>query len=143
MTNGHDVAADGGTGPDEQAVLDQIEQENIDFLRLQFTDILGVVKNVSIPASQAEKALTEGIYFDGSSIEGFVRIQESDMRLEPDPGTFAVLPWRRDESGAGAARLISDVFNTTTGKPFVGDPRYVLKRAIAKADELGYTLNAG
>ena len=126
----------------ERSVLDQIEERNVTFLRLQFTDILGTVKNVSIPASQARKAFSEGIYFDGSSIEGFVRIQESDMRLEPDPETFAILPWRSREDGA-AARLICDVIDTSTGEPFVGDPRYVLKRNLELAHELGYTLNAG
>ncbi|MEF8779501.1 MAG: type I glutamate--ammonia ligase [Haloferacaceae archaeon] len=135
-------APDGGLSAEEQQIVDQIEEEGVDFLRLQFTDILGTVKNVSIPASQAEKALTEGIYFDGSSIEGFVRIQESDMRLKPDPESFAVLPWRNTDSGS-AARLICDVINTTTGEPFEGDPRYVLKRAIDRAEEMGYTLNAG
>ena len=125
----------------EQDVLDEIEEKDISFLRLQFTDILGVVKNVSIPASQAEKAFDEGIYFDGSSIEGFVRIQESDMRLKPDPETFAVLPWRDKEDG-GAARLICDVYNTSTGEPFEGDPRNVLKKALERAEEHGYTVNA-
>ena len=125
----------------EQDVLDEIEEKDISFLRLQFTDILGVVKNVSIPASQAEKAFEEGIYFDGSSIEGFVRIQESDMRLKPDPETFAVLPWRDKEDG-GAARLICDVYNTSTGEPFEGDPRHVLKQALERAEEHGYTVNA-
>ena len=125
----------------EQDVLDEIEEKDISFLRLQFTDILGVVKNVSIPASQAEKAFEEGIYFDGSSIEGFVRIQESDMRLKPDPETFAVLPWRDKEDG-GAARLICDVYNTSTGEPFEGDPRHVLKKALERAEEHGYTVNA-
>ena len=125
-----------------EAVLDRIEQEDIDFLRLQFTDILGTVKNVSIPASQAEKAFEEGIYFDGSSIEGFVRIQESDMRLRPDPETFAVLPWRASDTGK-AGRLICDVINTSTGKPFSGDPRTVLQSVLAEAEEMGYTLNAG
>ncbi|WP_248518052.1 type I glutamate--ammonia ligase [Salinarchaeum laminariae] len=127
---------------DETAVLEEIEEEDIDFLRLQFTDILGTVKNVSIPASQAEKAFEEGIYFDGSSIEGFVRIQESDMRLDPDPSTFAILPWREDEDGA-AGRLICDVINTSTGEPFAGDPRAVLKSALDDAAEMGYSLNVG
>jgi len=122
-------------------VLDEIEEKNVDFLRLQFTDILGTIKNVSVPADQAEKAFTEGIYFDGSSINGFVRIQESDMRLDPDPETFSVLPWRNDEESA-AGRLICDVINTSTGEPFSGDPRGVLKRAIARAEEMGYTVNA-
>jgi len=140
MTNDK-ALPDGGLTPAEQAVIEEIDEKNIDFLRLQFTDILGTVKNVSIPASQAEKAFEEGIYFDGSSIDGFVRIQESDMRLEPDPDTFAVLPWRERADG-GAARLICDVFNTSTGKPFSGDPRGVLKRAIARAEDMGYEVNA-
>ncbi|ELZ09352.1 glutamine synthetase, type I [Halovivax asiaticus JCM 14624] len=125
----------------EETVLETIEDEDIDFLRLQFTDILGVVKNVSVPARQAEKAFREGIYFDGSSIEGFVRIQESDMRLIPDPNTFAILPWRTNEHGA-AARMICDVVDTTSGEPFAGDPRTVLKQAIDRANEMGYTVNA-
>ncbi|XVH32974.1 type I glutamate--ammonia ligase [Haloferacaceae archaeon DSL9] len=136
------VTPDGGLTAEEQEVVDEIDSKDIDFLRLQFTDILGTVKNVSIPARQAEKAFTEGIYFDGSSIEGFVRIQESDMRLQPDPNTFAVLPWRDSDSGT-AARLICDVIDTATGEPFEGDPRYVLKRALDRAAEMGYTLNAG
>ncbi len=123
-------------------VLEEIERSDVEFLRLQFTDILGTVKNVSIPARQAEKAFEEGIYFDGSSIEGFVRIQESDMRLQPDPETFAVLPWRTREDGA-SARLICDVVNTSTGEPFVGDPRTVLKDTLELAEEMGYTVNAG
>jgi len=131
-------APDGGLSADAQRVLDEIDEKNVEFLRLQFTDILGTVKNVSVPADQAEKAFTEGIYFDGSSIEGFVRIQESDMRLKPDPSTFAVLPWRDGHS----ARLICDVIDTSTGEPFEGDPRRVLKNALARAEEMGYTVNA-
>ncbi len=123
-------------------VLDEIEDEGVDFLRLQFTDILGTPKNVSIPADQAEKAFTEGIYFDGSSINGFVRIQESDMRLDPDPETFAVLPWRNSEE-VTSARLVCDVIDTSTGEPFEGDPRRVLQNAIDRAEEMGYTVNAG
>ncbi|WP_253737358.1 type I glutamate--ammonia ligase [Halohasta salina] len=134
------VATDGGLTEKEQAVIDEIEEEGIDFLRLQFTDILGVVKNVSVPARQAEKAFTDGIYFDGSSIEGFVRIQESDMRLKPDPDTFAVLPWRQKEESS-SARLICDIINTSTGEPFEGDPRYVLQQAIDRAEEHGYDVN--
>ncbi|WP_138007780.1 type I glutamate--ammonia ligase [Halalkalirubrum salinum] len=135
------VEPDGGLSTKEQEVVDKIEEEGVDFLRLQFTDILGTVKNVSVPARQAEKAFTEGIYFDGSSIEGFVRIQESDMRLKPDPDTFAILPWRQKEDSA-AARLICDVIDTSTGEPFEGDPRYVLKQALKRAEEMGYTVNA-
>src|SRR6056297_2014579 len=134
MTNGNLTAT-------ETDVLDEIEEKDIDYLRLQFTDILGTVKNVSVPARQAEKAFTEGIYFDGSSIEGFVRIQESDMRLKPDPDTFAILPWRQKE-GSAAARMICDVYDTYTGEPFEGDPRRVLKNALDRANEMGYTVNA-
>ncbi|GGM57519.1 glutamine synthetase [Halarchaeum rubridurum] len=140
MTNGKPVT-DGGLSETEQEVLDEIEEKNVDFLRLQFTDILGTVKNVSVPAEQAEKAFTDGIYFDGSSIEGFVRIQESDMRLKPDPETFAILPWRQREETA-SARLICDVINTSTNEPFEGDPRRVLKNVLERADDMGYTVNA-
>ena len=130
--------------PTNADVLDRIEAENVDFLRLQFTDILGTVKNVSIPAHQAEKAFDEGIYFDGSSIEGFVRIQESDMRLEPDPDTFTILPWRSDRGDdTVTARLICDVMDTSTGEPFEGDPRFVLRRAIERAEDMGFEMNAG
>ncbi|UPM43650.1 type I glutamate--ammonia ligase [Halocatena salina] len=136
------IASDGGLSVEAQNVLDSIEENDVDFLRIQFTDILGTVKNVSIPASQAEKAFTEGIYFDGSSIEGFVRIQESDMRLKPDPNTFALLPWRTHEDGTASARLIADVMEAS-GDSFAGDPRHVLKRALRKASDMGYQLNAG
>ncbi len=136
------ITTDGGLDAEAQSVLDAIEENNVDFLRIQFTDILGTVKNVSIPASQAEKAFTEGIYFDGSSIEGFVRIQESDMRLKPDPNTFAILPWKTREDGTASARLIADVMDTS-GNNFAGDPRHVLKRALKRAGDMGYTLNAG
>lgn len=128
----------------QEEILASIEAEGVQFLRLQFTDILGTVKNVSIPADQAEKAFGEGIYFDGSSIEGFVRIQESDMRLEPDPATFAILPWRsRRSDGTVSARLICNVINTSTGEYFEGDPRYVLQQAIKRADAMGFEMNAG
>jgi glutamine synthetase len=139
MTN-ENVTADGGLTAEAQEVLDEIDEKDVGFLRLQFTDILGTVKNVALPAEQAEKAFTDGIYFDGSSIEGFVRIQESDMRLIPDASTFAVLPWRKREDGA-SARMICDVYNTSTGEPFEGDPRYVLQRAIDRAEEMGYDIN--
>jgi len=139
MTN-ENTATDGGLSVEAQGVIEEIEEQGIDFLRLQFTDILGTVKNVSIPARQAEKAFTDGIYFDGSSINGFVRIQESDMRLKPDPETFAVLPWRTNGE-SGAARLICDVIDTSTGEPFEGDPRRVLKNALDRAEEHGFEVN--
>ncbi|MFW5912313.1 MAG: type I glutamate--ammonia ligase [Candidatus Hadarchaeota archaeon] len=127
----------------KEEVLQEIENENVKFVRLQFTDILGIVKNVAIPSSQVEKAFDEGILFDGSSIEGFVRIQESDMRLEPDPETFAILPWRHtDGDDPKTARLICDI-KDTDGSDFIGDPRYVLRSAISKAEKMGYECMAG
>jgi glutamine synthetase len=121
-------------------VLKSIEENQVRFLRLQFVDIGGMVKNVGIPVSQAEKALKSGIAFDGSSIEGFVRIEESDMILKPDINTYMILPW--DVSGGKVARIICDVYKPN-GKPFEGDPRYVLKRAIQKAAKCGYVMNTG
>ncbi len=121
-------------------VLRSIDENQVRFLRLQFVDIGGMVKNVGIPVSQAEKALKSGIAFDGSSIEGFVRIEESDMILKPDINTFRILPW--DVSGGKVARIICDVYKPN-GKPFEGDPRYVLKRAIQEAANCGYVMNTG
>ncbi|WP_433626521.1 type I glutamate--ammonia ligase [Halomicrococcus sp. NG-SE-24] len=142
MTDGNIATTkEEGLSSEEQEVLDEIESENVDFVRLQFTDITGTVKNVSVPAHQVEKAFDEGIWFDGSSIEGFVRIQESDMRLEPDPSTFTVLPWRSDGDTA-SARLICDVVNTD-GTPFAGGPRQVLKSVLADVEEMGYTVSIG
>ena len=109
-------------------------------MRLQFTDILGVNKNVEIPASQFAKALAGDIMFDGSSIEGFVRIEESDMLLAPDFSTFRIFPW--NAADARVARLICDI-NLPTGAPFPGDPRGVLKRVIGRARDMGFTMNAG
>ena len=125
-------------GPDKEdidRVFETIESENVKFVRLQFTDITGTVKSVSVPARQMEKAFDDGIWFDGSSIEGFVRIQESDMRLEPDPATFSILPWR--SNGVASARIICDVVNID-GTPFEGGPRQVLKSAIAEVEAAGY-----
>jgi glutamine synthetase len=124
----------------KEDILNSIEENQVRFLRLQFVDIGGNVKNVGIPVSQAEKALTSGIAFDGSSIEGFVRIEESDMILKPDYNTYNILPW--DVSGGKVARLICDV-HRPDGKPFEGDPRYVLKRAIKEAEKRGYVMNTG
>lgn len=121
-------------------VLNSIEENHVRFLRLQFVDIQGMIKNVGIPVSQAEKALKSGISFDGSSIEGFVRIEESDMVLKPDINTYRILPW--EISGGKVARMICDVY-TPNGKPFEGDPRYVLKRAMKEARSRGYVMNTG
>ncbi|WP_333787860.1 type I glutamate--ammonia ligase [Methanomethylovorans sp.] len=124
----------------ENDVLKAIEEHNVKFIRLQFTDIQGVVKDVEIPVTQIKKALTTGISFDGSSIEGFVRIYESDMLLRPDVTTFALLPWN---NGKGqVARIICDVYQPN-GEPFKGDPRYVLRKVTEKAAEMGLTLNVG
>ncbi|MDQ0287410.1 glutamine synthetase [Desulfofundulus luciae] len=112
----------------------------VKFIRLQFTDIFGVLKNVSITVEQLDKALNGELMFDGSSIEGFVRIEESDMYLRPDPATFVVFPWRPRDGAV--ARLICDIYNAD-GTPFIGDPRFVLKRVIAEAREMGFTMNVG
>jgi len=124
----------------KEDVLKEAKERDVKFIRLQFTDILGVLKNVAIPVGQLEKALAGELIFDGSSIDGFVRIEESDMYLRPDPNTFTILPWRPHEGAV--ARMICDIYNPD-GTPFAGDPRYVLKRAIAAAKEKGYTMNVG
>jgi glutamine synthetase len=126
---------------DSQAsILKKIKDQEIRFLRLQFCDIQGQPKNVAIPAIQAEKALSQGIYFDGSSIEGFARIEESDMLLKPDPQTYSVLPWR--PASSKVARMICDVY-TYDDKPYIGDPRYILKRTLEDAKKMGYVFNTG
>jgi glutamine synthetase len=121
-------------------IIRMVKDNDVHFIRLQFTDIFGSLKNVAITASQLERALDNKCMFDGSSIDGFVRIEESDMNLRPDLDTFNILPWRPDH--ARVARMICDIY-TPNGEPFVGDPRYVLKRALAEAAELGYTMNVG
>src|SRR6185436_20762756 len=104
-------------------ILAEVEQKQIKFIDLQFTDILGAVKSITIPSSQLVDTLDHGIWFDGSSVEGFARIAESDMYLVPDVETFAIIPWRSGSSAT--ARLICNVY-TPNGQPFVGDPRTVL-----------------
>ncbi|MDD3652633.1 MAG: type I glutamate--ammonia ligase [Desulfotomaculaceae bacterium] len=112
----------------------------VKFVRLQFTDIFGILKNVAITVEQLDKALDGELMFDGSSIEGFVRIEESDMYLRPDPSTFVTFPWKPQEGAV--ARFICDIYDHDR-KPFEGDPRYVLRRAIQEAAEMGYTMNVG
>ena len=121
-------------------VLSIAQEKGVKFIRLQFTDIFGILKNVAITIEQLEKALDGELMFDGSSIEGFVRIEESDMYLRPDPDTFVVFPWRPRDGAV--ARLICDVYNPD-GTPFAGDPRNILKRVIAEATAMGYELNVG
>ncbi len=124
-----------------EEILQIIEDENIQYFRLQFVDILGFMKNVAIPKSQIGKALDGDMMFDGSSIDGFVRINESDMYLKPDYDTFTILPWR-NKDGVAAARIICDIY-LPDGTPFVGCPRNNLKRVLAEAKEAGYTMNVG
>ena len=125
-------------------ILETCKEEGVRFLRLQFTDVMGVNKNVEVPESQFEKALEGKILFDGSSIEGFSRIEESDMLLVPDLDTFRIFPWEDEAglAGGAVARLICDIHNPD-GSPFAGCPRLCLKRAVAKAAELGYEMLAG
>ncbi|TFB23126.1 type I glutamate--ammonia ligase [Filobacillus milosensis] len=113
-----------------------IEEENVKFIRLQFTDLLGTIKNVEIPYSQLDKALDNEMMFDGSSIEGFVRIEESDMQLHPDLDTFVVFPWTSEKGKV--ARFICDIYNPD-GTPFEGCPRYNLKRNLQRMEELGFS----
>lgn len=115
-------------------------ENDVKFIRLQFTDLFGQMKNVAITVDQLEKALANECMFDGSSIEGFVRIEESDMYLRPDPTTFTTFPWR--PTSGRVARLVCDVYHPD-GTPFEGDPRYVLKRVLKQAEEMGYTFNVG
>ena len=117
-----------------------VEEEDVEFIRLQFTDIFGTLKNVAITSSQLEKALNNKCMFDGSSIEGFVRIEESDMYLYPDLDTFTIFPWRPQQGKV--ARIICDIY-CADKTPFTGDSRYILKRQIEEAKNLGYTFNVG
>ncbi len=135
------TSEDGRASGDRRGdILDRAERERVKFLRLQFTDILGVIKNVEVPDRQFPEALDGGILFDGSSIEGFVRVEESDMFLKPDLSTFQVFPWS-DPSGARVGRIICDIANPD-GSPFAGCPRTTLKRVIGMARDRGFDMNA-
>ena len=124
----------------KQDIMRRIEEEDIEFIRLQFTDMFGALKNVAITSSQLGKALDNKCMFDGSSIEGFVRIEESDMYLYPDLDTFETFPWRPQQGKV--ARLICDVYKAD-GTPFEGDPRYVLRRVLQEAADMGYQFDVG
>ncbi len=126
---------------DKQYVMRMAKEHDIKFVRLWFTDILGFLKSFAITVAELEEALEEGMGFDGSSIEGFARIDESDMMAFPDPSTFAILPWR-GSGETGVARMIADI-RMPDGSPFVGDPRYVLKRNLKRASDMGYTFYVG
>lgn len=124
----------------KEQVLDRAQQDRIHFISLQFTDILGTIKNVTIPIGRLGEALEYGVWFDGSSIEGFARIAESDMVLHPDPSTYRLIPW--EPESRRTARIICDI-HRPDGQPFEGDPRYILKRALAEAREMGFVYNTG
>jgi glutamine synthetase len=122
-----------------ESIKKTVAEQNIQFIRLQFVDIFGMLKNVAVTASELDKVLANKVMFDGSAIEGFVRIEESDMYLHPDIDTFVVLPWFKEHK---IARFICDVYRPD-GKPFEGCPRYVLKRALKRAKDMGYEFNVG
>lgn len=119
-----------------ETLLRRVKADNVAFVNLQFTDVLGIGKTVTIPVEELPDALDHGVWFDGSSIEGFARLVESDMYLVPDISTYAIIPWDQ-EHGLITARLICSVY-TPDGKPFAGDPRNVLRRMLDQAAAIGY-----
>lgn len=126
----------------KEEVLQQAQEAGVKFVRLQFSDITGLGKNISLPVERLEEALDSGVQFDGSSIAGYTPIEESDMILMPDPDTFAVLPWTDNGEGPKAARLMCDVYNPD-GTRFAGDPRGCLERMLDKVHDLGWEFNTG
>ncbi len=124
----------------KEDIMTMVSDNGVKFIRLQFTDVMGTLKNIAITERQLEKALDNKCMFDGSSINGFVRIEESDMYLRPDLDTFTIFPWRPQQGKV--ARMICDVYRPD-GTPFEGDPRYILKNAIKEANKLGYSMNVG
>ena len=124
----------------KQDIIRLVEEEDIEFIRLQFTDLFGNLKNMAVTSSQLERVLDNRCKFDGSAIEGFVGIEDSDMYLRPDLSTMEIFPWRPQQGKV--ARMICDVYRPN-GEPFEGDSRYVLKRAIEEAEKLGYTFGVG
>ena len=124
----------------KEDIIRLVEEEDVEFIRLQFTDLFGNLKNIAVTASQLDRVLSNKCMFDGSAIDGFARIEESDMYLYPDYDTYETFPWRPQQGKV--ARLICDVY-TADGKPYEADPRYILKRAIGHAAELGYSFQVG
>jgi len=124
----------------KQEIIDLVKDNDVKFIRLQFTDMFGILKNVAIPSSQLNRVLNSGCMFDGSSIDGFARIEESDMQLVPDLNTFVIFPWRPQQGRV--ARIICDV-EKTDGTAFEGCPRHILKKVLKDAEDMGYTLNVG
>ena len=125
---------------DNMDLLARIKEDGVKFISLQFTDVTGAVKSVDIPAHRISTAMEDGVWFDGSSVEGFARIQESDMRLVLDPDTYTVLPWTPLEARRG--RVFCDIYQPD-GLPFPGDPRYTLKRMLQKVEQRGWVYNVG
>lgn len=125
----------------KEYVLKEVKDKNIRFIRLWFTDVLGMLKSFSISPEELDLAFSEGMGFDGSSIQGFARIEESDMIAKPDPGTFSLIPWRENR-GMNVARMFCDILNPD-GTPYEGDPRYALKRQLSKAAEMGFKFYTG
>ncbi|MFH2101461.1 MAG: glutamine synthetase family protein [Candidatus Micrarchaeota archaeon] len=126
---------------EKEEIFERIEKDKVRFVSLQFTDIFGIVKSITIPAKHLGDSLTHGTWFDGSSVEGFARIHESDMYLKPDQDTYALLPWHNSNDG-NTARFICDV-HKPDGAPFGGDPRAILKKAMAEAKAMGFEYNVG
>jgi len=134
MTSKEQIAA-------KEHILKITKEQDVKFINLWFTDILGFLKSVAITVEELEGALERGLGFDGSSIQGFARIDESDMIALPDPTTFQILPWRPREH-QGVAKMFCDIY-WPGGQPFEGDPRYVLKRNLKRATDMGYTFHVG
>src|SRR5512136_264688 len=126
--------------PEANDLIERAKQDGLKFISLQFTDLTGAVKSVDTPVHNLPEALANGVWFDGSSVEGFGRIQESDMLLRLDPATYQVLPWSAPERRR--ARIFCDIYGTD-GQPFEGDPRAVLKRVLARAQAAGFVYNTG
>ena len=121
-------------------VLNLVEEEDVEFIRLQFTDVFGTMKNMAVTRSQLESVIDHGCMFDGAAIDGFVKLEESDLYLKPDLDTLEIFPWRPQQGKV--ARLICDVYKPD-GTPFEGDSRYILKKVVKEAEEMGYTFNVG
>jgi len=139
MESGQDIRnKDGGK---KDAVFEKIEKDKVRFVNLQFSDLFGMVKSIMIPARHLDNALEHGAWFDGSSVEGFARIHESDMYLKPDASTYAVIPWM-DSPDGNTARFICDIFSPDN-QPFKGDPRHILKKALLEAEALGFEFKTG
>ena len=122
-------------------ILERAKADKVTFLNLQFTDVMGSLKQVTAPIKSLKDIIKYGAWFDGSSVEGFARIHESDLYLKPDPNTYSVIPWLSSKEG-NTARLICDIYGPD-GSPFEGDPRFILKKVLKKADKMGFQFNTG